>query len=69
MAIQIFNAGQLVSLRNRTHLSPATPKHFRVVNRLPDISGASQYRIRNDALNHERVELGSNLAIVDALIE
>ncbi|WP_245555132.1 hypothetical protein [Ahrensia kielensis] len=65
MKIQVFKSGQMVSLLHRDHLSPATPKLFRVENRLPDTAGASQYRIKNDEQNHERVELGSNLVVAE----
>jgi hypothetical protein len=53
--------GQAVSLISRAGLSPATPTRFEVLTRLPDIKGASRYRIRNSQHEHERVELGSNL--------
>jgi hypothetical protein len=65
MALYHFEAGQLVSLQSRAHLSPATPMLFKVKNRLPDKNGVAQYRIKNAERGHERVELGSNLVAVE----
>ncbi|MDF1609046.1 hypothetical protein PZ897_12745 [Hoeflea sp. YIM 152468] len=65
MAKTIFKAGQNVSLQSRVGLSPKTPSEFTVLMRLPDNQGNAQYRIRNEAMGHERVEQGSNLELIE----
>lgn len=65
MANTIFTKGQNVSLQSRVGLSPKTPSEFTVLMRLPDNHGKAQYRIRNEAQGHERVEQGSNLELIE----
>ena len=66
MPSNIFTTGQHVTLQSRVGLSPRTPMNFTVVMRMPDNNGKAQYRIRNEAQGHERVEQGSNLELVAA---
>lgn len=66
MAKGIFTVGQHVALQSRVGLSPRIPADFKVMFRLPDNNGQPQYRIRNEERDHERVEQGSNLELVDS---
>ncbi|MCY0146952.1 hypothetical protein OEG84_04270 [Hoeflea sp. G2-23] len=65
MAKGIFTKGQHVVLQSRVGLSPRVPADFKILMRLPDNQGQPQYRIRNEDLDHERVEQGSNLELVE----
>ncbi|PLW75295.1 hypothetical protein C0081_20485 [Cohaesibacter celericrescens] len=60
-----FQLGDTVSLKSREGLSPATPKSFKILLKLPNSEGRSLYRIRNNRLDHERVELGSGLVRIE----
>lgn len=62
-----FEIGNLVSIVSRRYLSPATPLQFIVETKLPDRDGVPQYRIVNIERKHERVELGSNLMVVNEM--
>lgn len=62
MAQPVFKPGETVVIRSRAGLSPVVPVDFKIIRQLPDNRGETQYRIRNDAANHERVEMGRNLS-------
>lgn len=64
MAHKHFDEGQMVSLKSRAHLSPATPMLFKVETKLRNNGGLPQYRIKNTEHDHERVELSTNLVAV-----